>query len=114
MGVWFLIYLEVQYVAIFYHEVCKGICVYPQLCIYYSPEVRRGEYWGGLEYPVAILPSCLDMKTVALQLHKHEYSWVVQIGNTSEAVLRPQYTPWPSYSYTDSSPTCLGQYNSLG
>ena len=26
-----------------------------------------------------------------------EYIWVVKIRNTSEAVLRPQYTPWPSY-----------------
>ena len=47
--------------------------------------------------PVAILPSCQDMKTIALQLYKHEYSWVVKIRNTSGAVLRPQYTPWPSY-----------------
>ena len=28
---------------------------------------------------VAILPSCQDMKIVALQLHKHEYSWAVNI-----------------------------------
>ena len=28
--------------------------------------------------PVAIIPSCHDMKTIALQLHKHEYSWVVK------------------------------------
>ena len=41
--------------------------------------------------PVAILPSCQNVKTFALQLHKHEYSWVVKIRNTSdssEAVLR--------------------------
>ena len=24
--------------------------------------------------PVVILPSCQDMKTITLQLHKHEYS----------------------------------------
>ena len=48
---------------------------------------------GGI--PVAILPSCQDMKTIALYLHKHEYSRVVKIRNTSEAVLRPQYSPWP-------------------
>ena len=37
--------------------------------------------------PVAILPSCQDTKTSALYLHKHENSWVVEIRNTSEAVL---------------------------
>ena len=47
--------------------------------------------------PVAILPSCQNVKTFALQLHKHKYSWVVKIRNTSEAVLRSQYSPWPSY-----------------
>ena len=47
--------------------------------------------------PVAIPPSCQDMKTIALQLHKHEYSWEVKIIYTSEAVLRSQYSPWPSY-----------------
>ena len=38
--------------------------------------------------PVSILPSCQDMITIALQMHKHEYSWVVKLRNTSEAVLR--------------------------
>ena len=33
------------------------------------------------------------MKTIALHLYKHEYSWVVKIRNTKEAVLRPQYSP---------------------
>ena len=42
--------------------------------------------------PVAILFSCQDMKTIAIYLHKQEYSWVVKKGNTPEAVLRPQYT----------------------
>ena len=46
---------------------------------------------------VAILPSCQDMKTTASKLHKQGYSWVVKIRNTSEAVLRSQYSPWPSY-----------------
>ena len=27
---------------------------------------------------VAMLPFCQDMKTTALQLHKHEYSWVAK------------------------------------
>ena len=31
------------------------------------------------------------MKAVAIQLHKHDYSWVVKIRNTSEAVLRSHY-----------------------
>ena len=30
--------------------------------------------------------SCQDMKTIALQLHKHQYSCVVKIRNTLEAV----------------------------
>ena len=52
---------------------------------------------GFWSIPVAILPSGQDMKTFALYLHKHKYSWVVKIRNTSEAVLMPQYTPWPFY-----------------
>ena len=47
--------------------------------------------------PVAILSSFQDMKTTELQLHEHEHNWVVKIRNTSEAMLRPQYTPWLSY-----------------
>ena len=31
------------------------------LNVYFSPELRRGEYWGLI---VAILPSCQDMKTM--------------------------------------------------
>ena len=42
--------------------------------------------------PVPIVPSCQDMETIALQLHKREYSWVVKIGNTQEVVLRPRYS----------------------
>ena len=57
---------------------------------------KREVLWVG-SIPAAILLSCQDMKNIALQLHKHEYSWVVEIRNTSEAVLRPQYTLWPSY-----------------
>ena len=34
-----------------------------------------GELGAG-SIPVAVLPSCQDMKTIALQLHKHENSWV--------------------------------------
>ena len=36
--------------------------------------------------PVAILSSCQDLKTIALYLHKYEYTWVVNIRNTSQAV----------------------------
>ena len=55
------------------------------------------EVLGERRIPVAILPSCQDMKTIALQWHKRGYNWVVKMRNTSEAVLRPQYTPWPFY-----------------
>ena len=58
------------------------------LRIYYPPEVRRGEYFGVRSIPVAILPSCQYIKTIALQLHKHEYSCVVKIRNILEAVIR--------------------------
>ena len=34
---------------------------------------------GGVSIPIAILPSCQDMKTIALQLHKHEHSLVVHL-----------------------------------
>ena len=51
------------------------------------------EVLGVGSIPVAILPSCQDMNPIALQLHAHEYSWVVKIKNTSEAVLRSQYSP---------------------
>ena len=42
--------------------------------------------------PVVILLSCQDMKNIALQLHKHEYSWVVKIkkhlkGSTQATIL---------------------------
>ena len=66
--------------------------------IYYAPEVRRGKYWCMVgTISVSILPSYPDMNPIALQLHEDEYSWVVKIRNTSEAVLRSQFSPWPSY-----------------
>ena len=55
------------------------------------------EVLGMGSIPVAILLSCLDMEHIALQLHKHENSRVMKIRSTSEAVLRPQYSLWPSY-----------------
>ena len=55
------------------------------------------EVLGVGSIPVAILTSSQDVKIIAFYWHKHEYSWVIKIRNTSEAVFRPQYTPWPSY-----------------
>ena len=55
------------------------------------------EVLGVESIPVAILPSCQNMETIALSLLKHAYNWVVKIRNTSETVLRPQYSPWPCY-----------------
>ena len=47
------------------------------------------ELMGMGSIPVAIISSCQAMETVALELYKPEYSCVVKIRNTSEAVLRP-------------------------
>ena len=44
------------------------------------------EVLGVGSIPVAIFPSCQNMKVIALQLNN--MSWVVKIRNTSEAVLR--------------------------
>ena len=55
--------------------------------------------------PDTIFPSCQDVKIIALD--KHEYNWVLKIRNTSEAVLRPQYTPLGYH--TDCGPMGLGQ-----
>ena len=52
----------------------------------------RSEVKGVLGFgsiPVATLPSCQDMQTIALQLHKCEHKWVVKIRKT----FRSQYTP---------------------
>ena len=42
------------------------------------------EVLGVGSIPPPILPSCQDMKAIALLyiLHKHEYSWVAKIGNS--------------------------------
>ena len=34
--------------------------------VYYPADVRRGEYWGVWSIPAAILPSCQDVKDIAL------------------------------------------------
>ena len=57
---------------------------------------EREVLWVG-SIPVTILLSCQYMKSIANNYIKHEYSWVVKIRNTSEAVLRAHYSPRPSY-----------------
>ena len=61
--------------------------------------------------PVAILPSCRNMKTIALYLHTHEYSWVVKMRKPQR-----QYSGHntPLGHHTNRGPMGLGQYNSLG
>ena len=82
--------------------------------IYYPPEVRRREYRVSEYIPTAILPSCQYIyENIVLILHRCEYSWVVKIRNTSEAVLRPQYTLGNGH-HTDRGSMGLGQYNTLG
>ena len=56
-------------------------------------ESGESELLGAGGIPVAILLSSQNVRNNALLLHKHAYSWVVKIRNTSEAVLRPQYPP---------------------
>ena len=41
-------------------------------CLLPTGSEERGVLWFG-SIPVAILPSCQDMKTIALSLHKHAY-----------------------------------------
>ena len=68
------------------------------MCKYLLPTgSEEREVLGVGSMPVAILPSNQDMNPIALQLHEHEYSWVVKIRNTSEAVIRSHYFPRPSY-----------------
>ena len=52
---------------------------------------KQGSIWGR-EY-TCCNTSLLSYDNFASYLHRHEYSWVVKIRNTSETVLRPQYTP---------------------
>ena len=47
--------------------------------------------------PVSILPTCQDMKLSHYNCTNVNNSWGVKIRNISEAVLRQQYSPWPSY-----------------
>ena len=64
--------------------------------IYYPPEVRRGKYCRLGEFCCNILPSCQDMKTIKLLLHKHEYSRIVKkkkkkknLRGSSQATILP-------------------------
>ena len=75
--------------------IVRDACIYIIFCnvdlLPNGSEEREVLGFGSI--PVAKLPSCHDMNHIALQLHEHEYSWVVKIRNTSEAVLRSQYSP---------------------
>ena len=42
---------------------------------------------GAVSIPVARLPYCQYRKIIASQLHKHGYSWVVEIRKTSDCLL---------------------------
>ena len=89
---------SVSYQWVIYHKYDQRGCELPSE---YGALLPTGseerEVLGVGSIPFAILPSCQDMKTFALLMHKHQYSWVVKIRYTSKAVLRPQYTHWPSY-----------------
>ena len=61
------------------------------MCLLPTGSEERGVFWV-VTIPVTILSSCPDLKTIELWLHKHNYSLVVKIRNTSEEVLRPQNT----------------------
>ena len=58
---------------------------------------KESEVLGVGSIPIAILLSCQYryVNNISLTWHRYEYNWVVKIRNTSEAVFRPQYTPWP-------------------
>ena len=52
---------------------------------------------GGREYSCCNTSLLSRYENHCIITHISQYSWVVKIRNTSEAVLRPQYTPRPSY-----------------
>ena len=64
----------------------QSICNVVFLYLLPTGSEERGVFGVG-SIPVVIPPSCQDRKI--------EYGRVVKIRNTSEAVLRPQNTPWP-------------------
>ena len=53
---------------------------------------------------VAILPSCQSFTIVHFTCIDNDFNKVVKIRNTSEAVLRPQYSPYVPWSVY-----CLGE-----
>ena len=79
--------------------------------LYYPPEVSSMKYcYLGVfrkEYFRLVTKEHKTKKTAV----KSRYSQVLKIRNTSEAVLRPQYTPDLN---TDHSPMGLDQSNGLG
>ena len=72
-------------------------------------ETGEREVLGVGSIPVAILPSCQEMKTIAMIMQRNEYSLVVKKRNTSEEVQNTMLG-----HHTDCGPKGLGQYNSLG
>ena len=49
-----------------------------------TPGSKERGVFGVGNISVGLLPFCQDMKTVALYLHKHGYSWVVKIKKTPQ------------------------------
>ena len=73
-------------------------CIVRYPSIYYllptGSEERGALGVGSIPVVVHPPPRVNDVRNVALTLHKHEYSWIVEIRNTSEAVPGAKYTPW--------------------
>ena len=71
-----------------YYSTASRCVIYPHILLP-TGNKERGVL-GVASIPAAKLPFSQDMKTIVLQLHKHECNWVV---NASEAVLEIQYCP---------------------
>ena len=67
---------------------------YPLNRVYYPPEVRSVGVWEYFCCNTSLF-SRYENYCILMQIEK--YSWVVKIRHTSEAVPRPQCTPWPSF-----------------
>ena len=83
---------------------CSRVCDIFQ----YPPDVRRWEYLGW-EYSSCNTSLLSRYENYCIIMHKHEYSWVVKIRNTSEAGLVTLLG-----HHTDRGPMGLGQYDGLG
>ena len=70
------------------------------------------EVFGVRSISAAILPSRQDMKSIALWLHTHEYSWVVKKRKHLRGCTQAKINPFGHY--TDRNLMGLGQYDSLG